>query len=587
MDFSDISPDGWQNLMQFGLATMAAGGQPGATTLGSIGQGGLAAMQANRQQQLQRSQMGLQNAQTNYYGSETRQKNIATNLQLQQLNVQRMMRGMPPLDANGNDPMASGGDLSMPGKQNAPPGAAPSGMAYAPSAGTSHQGPSDSPVSNIYPAPQGGSQGAPQGGSYSQSSGDPEVMPGLPLSVTSGRVAPSKQQAAMMAQLYDQAGLKDQAQHFYDLAYKTEPGFQLTPGYGEQYIPNSSADPRYKGAVAGSEAWAKVGPNIAEKWRSPMDVRSGVVIDPSTGKVVFQAPVPVQHYDKASDTYSTDFVMPARSMGAQPGAQPTGQGPQLSPGMSPGGAPTNTGAPVNQTAGGPLVNPAVPVMSIPHGPGPGLAAETAERGKGLGEAGHEYDEQATAAVQSNFLLDQMRAESKTWAMGKFADFEGNARAYLQAAREKFGLPASPEDQQKLADFQAFNKNATQLTTQATRAVSSRAAFQEMQLIQHALPSPTMSEKGFNQVADQLQAVNDFSQAKAAEAQKWRTANGSIEGFNVDFNKRLTPATFLVHRMDSDALASMTAKLQTTPEGRATLRRLMGNMQYAQERGLFN
>lgn len=43
---------GWaQNLMQFGLATMAAGDRPGASLLGSLGQGGLAAMQSAQQQQ--------------------------------------------------------------------------------------------------------------------------------------------------------------------------------------------------------------------------------------------------------------------------------------------------------------------------------------------------------------------------------------------------------------------------------------------------------------------------------------------------------------------------------------------------------
>jgi hypothetical protein len=41
-------PDIWENLLRFGLASMAAGGKPGATTLGALGEGGLAAFAAHQ-----------------------------------------------------------------------------------------------------------------------------------------------------------------------------------------------------------------------------------------------------------------------------------------------------------------------------------------------------------------------------------------------------------------------------------------------------------------------------------------------------------------------------------------------------------
>ena len=48
-----FGPDMGRNLMYFGAATMAAGGKPGATLGGSVGQGALAALQASDQKRIQ------------------------------------------------------------------------------------------------------------------------------------------------------------------------------------------------------------------------------------------------------------------------------------------------------------------------------------------------------------------------------------------------------------------------------------------------------------------------------------------------------------------------------------------------------
>ena len=51
-----MSPDVWRNVLEFGLRTMAAGSQPGATLAGSLAEGGLGAMEADRQRQRERRQ---------------------------------------------------------------------------------------------------------------------------------------------------------------------------------------------------------------------------------------------------------------------------------------------------------------------------------------------------------------------------------------------------------------------------------------------------------------------------------------------------------------------------------------------------
>lgn len=54
----------WNQLQNFGFATMAAGAQPGATLAGAMGQGGMYATDMARQQQMQQAQLAQLAAQT-------------------------------------------------------------------------------------------------------------------------------------------------------------------------------------------------------------------------------------------------------------------------------------------------------------------------------------------------------------------------------------------------------------------------------------------------------------------------------------------------------------------------------------------
>lgn len=92
-----ISPDVWRNLMAFGMSTMAAGAKPGATTLGALGQGGMAAMENSRQNAQMRMQQQL-------YGSEAGKNNLANQLQLMNMNAYRhhYMPGSPDIQLGPN-----------------------------------------------------------------------------------------------------------------------------------------------------------------------------------------------------------------------------------------------------------------------------------------------------------------------------------------------------------------------------------------------------------------------------------------------------------------------------------------------------
>lgn len=206
----------------------------------------------------------------------------------------------------------------------------------------------------------------------------------------------------------------------------------------------------------------------------------------------------------------------------------------------------------------------------------------------LENAASEVDKKAGEALNDNFLLDQMRQESQSWEPGKFADWEGQYRAYAQASRKAIGLPDDPELNKSLGDYQAFNKNGMQLVRQAVRETSSRAAVQEFNMIQKALPSAEMSKQGITQIFDQMQSVNDYKLAKQQAQKSWRQSHGgTTEGFDVDFNKNIGPTAFLVHRMPAEQWHNLATELQKTEEGRKMIPKIISQMQYAKENGLLD
>ncbi|HKS74803.1 MAG TPA: hypothetical protein VJQ82_16480, partial [Terriglobales bacterium] len=113
-----MDPSFWDNLANFGFSTLAAGGQPGATLGGAIGQGGLNAQQYGRAGQKLRSDLALQGAQTYDIGSQAQSRSLQNALMLSNLNFQRQINGLPPLDLSG---YGIGGQQPQTGQQSAPP----------------------------------------------------------------------------------------------------------------------------------------------------------------------------------------------------------------------------------------------------------------------------------------------------------------------------------------------------------------------------------------------------------------------------------------------------------------------------------
>jgi hypothetical protein len=460
--------------------------------------------------------------------------------------------------------------------------------------------------------------GAPNPGLMRNSS-QPQPLFSLPALMGQYRImaaTPGMQQGASQILSLIEKGLPEGAQINTDGSLSARPGYNkfvtdkamgekgFVPGPNGTYAPapGGEADPRYQQQLAGSKEAGAYPYKLALETNKPYALRGPGASLIQGGRVVAQNPYQVESVDAQGHPY-TSFILPP--VGGNGGLLSGATVPNARPGLMSGGAPApanglasnvplafpaaagNQPAPA-ASAGGPNISVAPNGMPvIQKGLSPLEESSAKERGNKLETFGEQLDKDAEAAQQNNFLLDNMRRESTTWNLGKFADVKNNALAYLQGFANTFGIPTTGMDQ-RIGDFQAFNKSGIELVRQAVRQTSARAAYQEFQIIAGALPNAEMSPKAFSQIADQMQGVGDYRIAMQSAAQSWRsTHNGTLDGFQQAWNQSITPAAFLVHRMSGDDLATMTANLQKTAEGRGTLAKLQQEIATAQHLGLFN
>lgn len=384
---------------------------------------------------------------------------------------------------------------------------------------------------------------------------------------------------------------------------------------------------QYAGPIAAAQAAGEYPYKLGLETNKPYALRGPGSSLIQGGRVVAQNPYSVTGVDAAGHPFQT-FVAPPILGSNGPLNVPAGAGglPPATPSATDalravqakyGSVPTAAA-----TAGGPGSTPlafrgALPPPSAATGAtrpssGPnitynaqgfpvvqtGLSPLEAESQKSRGEALEKYSENldtaATNAVNQNYLINRMRAESQTWTPNAFANIAGDLRNYMNGfATSVFG--DSAVKQPALGDWQAFNKNSMELVRQAVRATSSRAAIQEFQMIQKALPNAEMSRGGIDQIFDQYGAANDFMVGKQAMAQAWRDGkvqgspgNGTLAGFDTFWNTHTTPGVFLLHRLENNlpAAQQMFANLQKTSEGRATLAGLRARYQWSLQNGVF-
>lgn len=164
-----------------------------------------------------------------------------------------------------------------------------------------------------------------------------------------------------------------------------------------------------------------------------------------------------------------------------------------------------------------------------------------------------------AATQMNNIIDVMRRDLQTWQPGKFADVKMGLMSSLDSMGQSLGF----KPDQSVGDWQAFNKNAMELTRQAVRATSARAAAQEFTMIQKSLPGDTTSPQALGQVFDELQGVNDWKMAKANASANY---TGNPAQFEKDWNNNVGVGVFMLNRMSQQDATALAQNMNKTPAG---------------------
>jgi hypothetical protein len=628
------SPSNWVNPDTGRSASdpygMGAGGLLGGGAMSPLAQGlfgaALALSQAGQPTRVPTSGLGAFGAGAGAFGQSYNQ-GVRNNLQSQYLGAQGRsaqtqadlgaltLGGYQRMQQRLGGPPTAGGVISgsMPG------GPAPSGDMFPVNPAAAYGTPQsaftanpDAPGAELRPvAPQAagipnllGNPSAPATSRFVMPQGGPGAAPFAgggqgPGAVGTGAPPPPLFNTADLMQQYRIAaatpGMAGQASQILSLIQKGTPegayiavdgSIQARPGFNQYLAGKSYADAYGKGAgdlqfagpITSAQEWAKVAPQLAEKRGEPFSLtRPGEVRYDGAGNVVAQAPIAFKGVDANGTPFQDYRFLPTSPSAGGGGATPYGSGlvsSALDPGGLGGGVPS-----VGAGSGGQYGT------RVQTGLSPMAEASAKERGGELEKYGAGLIANATAAQQQNFTIDQMIRESgggSGWTPGLFAEHVGDIRSILN------GFHFSNADTDAaLANFQAFQKNSMGLVTQATRAVSPRAAVQEMQMIAHALPNAKISQGGLGFMFDQFGAVNDFTKAKAQAADAWRpTHGGTLDGFESNWNKEISPMAFLAHRMNESDLTTMANNLKGTSQGRALLSRIMGEMSFANNNGLF-
>jgi hypothetical protein len=263
-----------------------------------------------------------------------------------------------------------------------------------------------------------------------------------------------------------------------------------------------------------------------------------------------------------------------------------------------GAAPTQVPLPLGMSAGGALPGvtgaPQPPSVNPPAGtpqpaPGGGVTLQGLPIGQKVAEETRAKEEQtvrqanidaASGAQSQQATLQTLKAEAPNFYQGPFANHYQQAASFLRLIDPSFtGQVASYED---------FTKNAGQLTRQAVKETSPRAAVQEFKLISAALPNPEMSPVGLGRVINEYMGLNDYRVAKAQAQQIWEQQHGgpgNVTGFETHWQGAVSPYAFVAMRMEPGDLKAMLSHVASQKGGAEELARLRAQMNYIDQNGL--
>lgn len=206
----------------------------------------------------------------------------------------------------------------------------------------------------------------------------------------------------------------------------------------------------------------------------------------------------------------------------------------------------------------------------------GAAADQTDREEVIAQAQEAANQQASIDVMRN------NASQIIGGTGEWAPYRVTAQKIALALGDK-------DVANSVGNAESFVKNEGQLTRQAVRETSSKAAVQEFKLIGDTLPTIETSGQGLNMVLGEYSGFNDYKQAKLQAQSQWAQRPGSTgpydnTGFESYWNNTVSPYTFIWNRMGAPERTAITNKLLQSAEGRKELSALNRQLSWATDNG---
>lgn len=620
---------GWSdNLLRFGLAAMAAGGKPGATTLGALGEGGLSALSAQDANRGQDLKALLSGAQASNLLSETalRQNQLAA------------VNNLPPIPGSAAAPASGGTGATPSGTQGPLPpnmtkiastlsqlGHNPAQIAGALGWATAESGAQDTNTRSLNNTGKDGQLG----GSYGWQQWLAERRDQLKdfAKSQSGRV----DDPVIQAKFFDHemrtpgSGAGQAAQAAYWNANSPDRAVVAMAHYGrgEGYSPDNpqgtvgfskrlAAAQQIYGSIAGSGASAPPPGSSTQNGvmvTAPQAMAYGRALeaagrkeeagawfkyaDPQFNPSIVGATEVAKNVAKYAEPQFDPRIVGATEAAKEGqkiqhtrdgyimrGGQIVGAVPRqvevtdaagneskiwITPPI-PGNAPVAADQPGAAATAGAAPNAGQIGPGLTTKIGPGERERLVKRGMEEETQRQSVISQADAAQTQQAALQNMRDSAPNIVTGPFAPHAQEAARWLRYV--------SPSFDGQVSNYEDFTKNSGIVLRAVTREVSSREAVQGLLLFKSQLPDTDQSPKGFDRVSSQFMGLNDFKIVKAQAQKDWEDQHqGSIAGFETTFQKQVTPLAFMFMRLSPSDQAELAGKLSSTTEGQALKQKL--------------
>jgi muramidase (phage lysozyme) len=197
----------------------------------------------------------------------------------------------------------------------------------------------------------------------------------------------------------------------------------------------------------------------------------------------------------------------------------------------------------------------------------------------------QVQKEAASANEARTQATFMRQEAPNFYTGVGAAYNQDLNKVLLAMN-----PDNPDRANKVASYETFIKDAGILVrSQAQAASQGGAGVQELKLIGSQMPSEDTSQRGLDRVLAQIQGLSDYRLVKQTAQDQYVNQPGrggwDNNGFEAQFNKNISPYTFMYMRMSDQDKQGIRDELSKTKAGQSELQRLSDQIGYINQNGL--